>query len=197
VIAPRAAAVLFVAGGLGLALCDQIHVHSGVLDYDTGGVLFDQAWWVPLQFGVAALAIVAAAVPFAHRRDRPRPRDLATGIAWFVGAYAASGVFDAYPWALAAGLLALFGWRVALADHPDVLVVYALLLAVAGTGAEALLSAAGTFAYSDPDFLGVPVWLPGLYLNGAPLALAIAGRLAGDGAATVGPDAARAPLHAG
>jgi hypothetical protein len=168
--------VLFVAGGIGLALCDQIHVQSGVLDYETGG-FFGQAWWVPLQFGVAALAIVAGAAPFARRRAAPKAADFVTGTGWFVAAYAASGVFHAHPAALAVGLLLTWAGRVALAPRPASLVAYSLLLAAAGTGAEAALSAAGTFAYANPDLLGVPVWLPGLYLHGAPLALAVASAL--------------------
>lgn len=164
---------LFVAGGIGLALCDQIHVQAGVLDYETGG-FFGQAWWVPLQFGVGALAIVAGAAPFARGRTKPGAAAFLTGTLWFVAAYAASGLFDAHPYALAAAFVVTWALRVALARQPASLVAYSLLLAAAGTGAEAILSAAGTFAYANPDLLGVPIWLPGLYLHGAPLALALA-----------------------
>jgi hypothetical protein len=178
VISPRRALALFAGGGVGLALCDQIHVRTGVLDYDTGG-FFGQAWWVPLQFGVASLAIVLGAAPFAARRADPRRLELVTGVGWFVAAYAATGLFHAHPDALAGTLSA--GWilRVALARERGVLVTYSLLLAAAGTGVEGMLSAAGTFAYADPDFLRVPEWLPALYLNGAPFALALSGALTG------------------
>ncbi len=173
-ISGRSAALLFVAGGLGLALCDQIHVQAGVLDYDAGGALFGQGWWVPLQFGLAALAIVIGAIPFARGRSRPDAAEVAIAVTWFVGAYAVSGVLDAHPWALAALLLGVWAPRVAMASGRGALVAYSLLLAAAGTAAEAILSAAGIFAYADPDLLRVPIWLPGLYLNGAPLALALA-----------------------
>jgi hypothetical protein len=178
VISPRRALALFVGGGVGLALCDQIHVQASVLDYDTGG-FFGQAWWVPLQFGVASLAIVLGAAPFAARRAAARPVDFVTGAAWFVASYAATGLFHDHPAALAGTLSAVWILRVALARERDVLVAYSLLLAAAGTGVEAILSAAGTFAYADPDFLRVPEWLPALYLNGAPLALALSDRLTG------------------
>jgi hypothetical protein len=164
---------LFAGGGVALALCDQIHVQAGVLDYETGG-FFGQAWWVPLQFGVASLAIVAGARPFARGWPAPRPSELVAGAAWFVAAYAASGVFDDRPGWLAAALVATWAARMARAQRPLGLVGWSLLLAAAGTGAEALLSAAGTFSYAHPDLLGVPVWLPGLYLHGAPLALGLA-----------------------
>jgi hypothetical protein len=144
-----------------------------VLDYETGGY-FGQAWWVPLQFGVASLAIVAGAMPFARHRAPPQPLDFISGTAWFVAAYAASGLFDDHPFALAVAFVLTWAVRAALAPQPSPLVAYSLLLAVAGTAAEAILAAAGTFAYANPDLLGVPVWLPGLYLHGAPLALALA-----------------------
>ena len=173
---PGRTLALFAAGAIGLALCDQIHVQAGVLDYETGG-FFGQAWWVPLQFGVAALAIVAGAAPFARGRAKPGAAAFLTGTLWFVAAYAASGLFDAHPYALAAAFVVTWALRVALARQPSSLVAYSLLLAAAGTGAEAILSAAGTFAYANPDLLGVPIWLPGLYLHGAPLALALAAAL--------------------
>jgi hypothetical protein len=165
-------AVLFAGGGIGLALCDQIHVQTGVLSYEAGGY-FGQAWWVPLQFGVAALAICAGAWPFARRLAPPSAEVLTIGAAWFVAAYAASGVFDRWPYALAAAFVVTWAGRVAVARHRAALTAFSLLLAAGGTGAEALLSAAGTFDYADPDFLGLPAWLPGLYLHGAPLALAV------------------------
>jgi hypothetical protein len=169
---PGRVLALFIAGGIGLALCDQIHVQSGVLDYETGG-FFGQAWWVPLQFGVAALAIVAGATPFARGRAEPGATAFLTGTLWFVAAYAASGLFDSHPYTLAVAFVVAWAARVALARQPGSLVAFSLLLAAAGTGAEAILSAAGTFAYANPDLLGVPIWLPGLYLHGAPLALAL------------------------
>jgi hypothetical protein len=135
-------------------------------------------------------------MPFARGRDRPRPAAFATGVMWFAGAYAASGILDSHPYALATALVATWALRVALARQPASLVAYSLLLAAAGTGAEALLSAAGTFSYANPDFLGVPIWLPGLYLHGAPLALALARALSEPAGATVRPDASRASLHA-
>jgi hypothetical protein len=170
---PGRTLALFIGGGIGLALCDQIHVQAGVLDYETGG-FFGQAWWVPLQFGVAAVAIVAGAVPFARQRAKPNSADFVTGSAWFVAAYAASGLFDEHPIALAVAFALAWALRVALARQPGPLVAYSLLLAAAGTAVEAILAGVGAFAYANPDLLGVPIWLPGLYLHGAPLALALA-----------------------
>jgi hypothetical protein len=53
-------------------------------------------------------------------------------------------------------------------------VSFSILLAAAGTGFEAALVGADMFRYADFD--PVPIWLPGLYLHGAALALAITRR---------------------
>ena len=56
---PVRALFVFVAGGIGGALCDQIHVRCGTLSYPHP-VLFGQAFWVPLVFGAGiSLAGVA------------------------------------------------------------------------------------------------------------------------------------------
>jgi hypothetical protein len=52
--------------------------------------------------------------------------------------------------------------------------VYGLLLALVGSAFEGRWSATGSFTYAAPDIAGVPLWLPGLYLHGAPLAVDVA-----------------------
>jgi hypothetical protein len=70
-----------------------------------------------------------------------------------------------------------------------VVAAYSVLLAVAGTATEAVISSTGAFAYAHPDLLLAPIWLPGLYLHGAPLALALTRRVLVGGAATRAPSA--------
>jgi hypothetical protein len=45
------------------------------------------------------------------------------------------------------------------------LIAYSLVMAVAGAGFEAFWSSLGFFYYRHPDVLGVPRWLPGIYLH--------------------------------
>ena len=160
--------LLFLAGGIGGALCDQIHVQAGVLAYPHPFVL-DQAWWVAPQFGVAMLVILAGVRPFALR-SRSRSRVLPDA-ALFLGAYGATGLFNRWPVALAAAFLVLFLARVAVDEGRGVLVVFAVLLAAGGTIYEGTLASTGAFHYTRPDLYHVPIWLPGIYLNGAALAL--------------------------
>ena len=43
---------------------------------------------------------------------------------------------------------------------------YAAIAAVAGPAAEIAISATGAFDYANPDFAGIPMWLPALWANG-------------------------------
>jgi hypothetical protein len=168
--------LLFLAGGIGGALCDQIHVQAGVLGYPHPFVA-DQAWWVAPQFGVAMLVILAATRPFALR-SRGRSRTVLDA-ALFVGAYGATGLFNRWPVALAAALLATWLVRVTIDEHPAVLVAFAAVLAAGGTLYEGALAGTGAFHYTRPDLYHVPFWLPGIYLNGAALGLDVARSLLG------------------
>jgi hypothetical protein len=158
----RANLVLFGAGGLGLAACDLMHVKGGVLRHRTGGGPAGQGWWVAPMFGCASLAIAQAARPFLRE-----PRSIAATAPPFVAAYGATALFSKdHPRELTAAL-----WAIGLArtrgDLP-----FALLLAATGPAVEAATAATGAFTYERPLAEVIP-WLAGLYVNGAPLALAV------------------------
>src|SRR5205823_800571 len=92
---------------------------------------------------------------------------LVAPLAWFLGAYAVSGLL--YPWPVAYLLVSVgaFAFRLILggASPWKLRLLYALLVAVAGGAVESALSAAGVFRHARPDFAGIPAWLPGLYLH--------------------------------
>jgi hypothetical protein len=171
-----------ILGAIGGAACDQIHVRFGVLWYprpEPG--LFGQPWWVPVIFGAATALILATAQPFARKAAPKTPEVLlspyATGAIWFLGAYFLSGLLYKKPLILAAIYGAAFVVR--MIPRPDrvPVIAYALLLAAGGCAFEGVLSSTGAFHYTQEDqllFGYVPVWLAGLYLHGAPLAIAIA-----------------------
>jgi hypothetical protein len=167
---------LFLAGGIGGALCDQIHVQAGVLAYPHP-VVFDQAWWVAPQFGAGVLVILAGVRPFARRATGP-PRPLPDALL-FVAAYGATGLFHRWPAALAVGLVVPWLVRLALEHDRAVLVAWSLLLAAGGTLYEGTLAGTGAFHYTRPDLYHVPLWLPGIYLNGAAFALDVGRTLFG------------------
>jgi hypothetical protein len=158
----RLAGWLGLAAGFGLlgALCDQFHVQSGLLSYpDTW--LWDQAAWVPLNFAVLLTGLVALTIPLgrlaaARAVPEPGPRRLAADFAvWVV--------------------------RIAFREDRALLYPFGVALALAGCLVEAAEIEFGWFAYADPDVIGVPFWLAGIYLHGAPLALDVARRVDASG----------------
>ena len=173
-------------GWLGLALClglsgaglDQFHVQSGLLSYPDPW-LWDQAAWVPLNFAVLLTGLVAATIPLARRFDAPAPGNarLAADLAWFVGVYGLSGlVAPDEPELLAIAYVAAWIPRIALREERGLLFAFGLVLALAGCAVEAAEIEFGWFSYAEPDVAGVPFWLAGIYLHGAPLALGVARR---------------------
>ena len=167
---------LFVVGAIGGAAYDQIHVQAGVLAYPRADVL-GQSWWVAPNFGLAAvmIAVTGAWVARWAQRLRVQPvtdSELFSGFAWFTLAYLASALLPFAP-PVTFGLF-LATWLARVLPRPDRLpqLVEGVGLALCGTSFEAALSATGAFHYLHPDLGLVPAWLPGLYLHGAPLALA-------------------------
>jgi hypothetical protein len=162
----RRPVALFAGAGLGLAACDLMHVKAGVLRHRVGGGPSGQGWWVAPMFGVAGLTIAATARPFVRE-----PGSIAATAPPFVAAYAATALFSKdHPRELTAAL-----WGIGLArtrrDLP-----FTLLLAAAGPAVEAATAATGAFTYARPLAEVIP-WLSGLYVNGAPLALAVSGAI--------------------
>ena len=122
------------------------------------------AWAAPLLLG----APVSVAW-WLSARGRARLRGPATGAALARALlatsvlYAASGLLPATN---ASKLVLLVVSALLLFREQDGSRAGAALLAagaIAGPLAEAALIQRGLFHYRDPDFLGVPMWLPGLY----------------------------------
>jgi hypothetical protein len=162
-------ALCFVAGAvLGTAL-DAIHAYGDVESYPDPA-LGRLGWFVPLEFGLAGL-VAAAAVPWLDGRVAgrglvwpiaTRVRELALIAALYLATVAGNG------WgalALTAAFAALLAWRLAARSAPGDW-AFALLAGLAGPAVEAGLVALGAFDYTEPDVLGVPIWLPLLWANG-------------------------------
>ncbi len=165
----RLAAAFLLGATLGTAL-DAIHAYGDVETYPNE--LFGRlAWFVPLEFGLAGVAVVLA-IPVLERWageggprawttwERLRELPLLGGL--YVTSVAANGP-DAALFGVA--LLVLLGVRLAFVAVPGDW-AFALVAAVAGPAVEATIHALGAFDYTEPDFLGIPLWLPALWANG-------------------------------
>jgi hypothetical protein len=164
---------LFFFFALVATLCDLswFRLHTLRYPHDT------QPWWTPLMFGVVGLAAVhfaALTTRYLVRSDAPRPADpparFAVSAAWFVAAYLACGLFDATrARRLAVALVLIWLVRFILqwprkGERLAVLII-CIGLAAAGSGGEMLLVRFHIMAYVRPFRLGIPLWLPGLYLQ--------------------------------
>lgn len=168
---------LFGLGATVGSALDAFHVHSGVERYPApafAGV----AWWVPLLFGAAAVAIGYShplADPLLGQVRRPRrPAVSVAELSWLLLAYvvSATALLSVEKVALLS-LIYLNFWLLAGRSWQNLLL--AVVTAITGTLIEMWLVAAGAFMYIHPDFMGVPYWLPCLYAC-ASLALGNLGR---------------------
>ena len=166
----RAVVVAFMVGGIVGVLCDQIHVHYGVLYYASPW-LWGQAWWVLPLFGATTVGVLHGAKLFM--RASIGEHELYGSAAWFFAAYWASGMWHGHPY----GLAVCYALFLALRTTHGVTWLFGLGIAAGGVLVEWLLTSLGLFTYRHPDLLGLPLWLPGLYAHSAPFALSLALRL--------------------
>ncbi|HYT37395.1 MAG TPA: hypothetical protein VEL49_09470 [Ktedonobacteraceae bacterium] len=156
--------LLLLGATLGTAL-DAFHVYSHVEQY-TKPAFFWVAWWVPLLFGSAAVAI-----GYSHPLIDPlihnlrRPRRLTTSIAelaWLLLAYViAASPISSLAKTILLSLIYFNFWLLTGRGWQNLLL--SLVTAITGTLVEMTLVATGAFSYLQPDILGVPYWLPFIY----------------------------------
>lgn len=176
----RRLAALFALGAVLLSTFDGFHTHSGTTRYAKPWFA-EMAWWTPLLFGttLAGLGWAYDMAFRARRPDAPLPpaRSLATALVGYAALYAASGYWGASSPSKLGLLVVSAGvfWR--WLDGSALGVALGLATALIGTLAEISLITWGAFEYLRPDFFGVPIWLPGLYLAGAPVLGQIARRI--------------------
>ncbi len=162
----RAALLLFGLGAtLGTAL-DAVHVHTATTRY-ADPLVYEMAWFVPLLFGAAGVAVGLGRPIFDRllRRQDPAPGTpaLLGGLALFVVAYVLSGTLPGGNLLKCATLGALAVASLALFDRTGLGLLLACTTAVTGSAVEAVQIEAGIFSYLAPDRWGVPCWLPCLY----------------------------------
>ncbi len=171
------------AGAVICTVCDHLHVVTGVLAYPHVA-FWGEAWWVPFLFGGASVFIVGSAgnvrgIFAAPALPAPSVQRVAAGAVAFVTAYAFTAFGHELPNVVGA-VLAGF-WLARALQAPAWLVVYSIVVAIGGSAFEATWSALGFFRYLVPDFVGIPRWLPGIYLHVAFLTADLERLLRGSG----------------
>jgi hypothetical protein len=173
-----ALAILFVLGAVVLTLLDSVHVHTHTLVY-AHPVAFGSAWWVPLLMGSSAalggLVYVMGWALLGGPAKLPPWNKVGLALGSFVLMYAASGLL---PGTATTKLIVLTIAAIVIHREVDGTRVGAKLLlagAVIGPIVEAINPG---FRYLQPDFMGVPIWLPALYACATPAIGQLARRLA-------------------
>jgi hypothetical protein len=139
-----------------------IVLSSNILD----PLFLEVAWWVPLLFGFATVAI-GYSHPFIDPliHNLRRPRRLSTSIAeltWLLLAYViTASPINSLAKTLLLSLIYFNFWLLTARGWQNLLL--SLVTAITGTLVEMTLVAAGAFSYLQPDILGVPYWLPLMY----------------------------------
>jgi hypothetical protein len=156
-----------------LTLCDALaHVRLQVLAYaePAAGSLLPGQPTAAVFLGFLRLALACTGVAWLlfRRFAAPRLGQAVSATLVFVACYALSAVLQDHPMGLSAGALALWALRL---PGPDAClrryVLFSVLIGVAGPLVEGWSSSQGFFHYLRPDAYFVPVWLGGLYFNGA------------------------------
>lgn len=168
--------VLFLAvmGAIAGTLLDSLHVHTGTAGYRNVPILplLRVAWYVPPEFAAAGVVVGMLRPELDEELQRERTSlptwQIVAGMFFFIGMWASTGVLGSRGLsnvtitAILAPLGAL-GWYVF--DGTKQGVIAATITATIGVLVESVLTYTGTYYYTRPDFIGVPMWLPVLYVT--------------------------------
>lgn len=156
---------LVLAGAALGTVLDLVHVATATTRYHEPALL-GLAWWSPLLFAGAALAIGrshTAVDTLFGRRPSPDTRHVALGLAALLGLWVASGLMKgprvATPLLAVASLVVW--WRL---EGTALGLALAFATAAGGVLVEVTLVSSGAFSYVDPDAGRVASWLPWLYV---------------------------------
>jgi len=167
----RALVLLLIFGATAGTLLDAMHTFGGMTQY-THPFVLQTAWWVPLLFASAyGFGGFIYAVGYEKLQGRGPLRswgELAIALVAFAALYAISAFAPlsniGKTIALLAGAVALWAWL----DRTLVGVFLTGTAGLFGPIAEIWLSHIEAFRHLRPDFLGIPLWLPALYLATGP-----------------------------
>lgn len=154
---------LFLIGAIVGTLLDGLQTWGGVAYY-TQPTFLGTPWWVPLLFGAGVVLIGVTHVRF-HPINKDLPRAFSGSVLILIVASlitAGSGLSHLKITLILAGLY-LFSWGTY--DRTLKSLGLAIGTALIGPLTERGIESTGLYQYNRPDILGVPYWLPFLYLH--------------------------------
>jgi hypothetical protein len=159
----------FVLGAALGTLLDGIHAYGDVLAYPDPA--FGRwAWFVPIEFGLIAVGVGLLMPPLERRLTGGTTPHWSLArrvaeVALFAGLYLSTALIEPGGALLLAFALAALAVIRMLASRVPGDWMYMAAAAVLGPAGEAIISALGAFDYLEPDFAGIPYWLPALWAN--------------------------------
>ncbi len=158
-----------------LALClgimtftpwEIIMVHLGVVSFTRPNYL-GLPWWLPLAFGLVVLGSVilfTLADQLFKTILKFNPNWLAFEYVIISGFYLSIFFFRQFPYLLTIGLFFAVVIKLIFL-YEDLDILFFLFGACIGPTVEIILISLGLFSFNDPDFLGMPYWLPVFWGN--------------------------------
>lgn len=162
----RASVILLFIGAIIGPLLDGTHSHTDTLRYTTP-VFWLMAWWTPLVFAFGSLATGLSYPLMEKILKRPTPRLPLSRVLLANALFYLSYILSAYLPLDVVGktttltILWIISWLAC--DRTLIGIALSLTAAICGPLFESFLSQNELFHYTNPDFLGVPAWLPALY----------------------------------
>lgn len=154
---------LFLIGAVTGTLLDGLFTWKEIAYYPNP-FLFQTAWWVPFLFGGGVLLM-----GWSHAKLHPIgggcPFRFVVSLVFLGLACASAALLHLPPLtkAVLLFLLYLLSWRIA--DQTKKSLWLALLTAIGGCAIESFLGSFGLYHYTQADIVGIPLWLPLLYLH--------------------------------
>lgn len=160
----RKIVMAFALGTLTFTPWEILMVRAGVVEYAKPQFL-GIPLWLPLLFGAAACGAILFLVVFDrffHTQLEYQGGHLVFEYLLLALVYTPILLFHGTPYLLSLGLLLIVALRLSIFHQPwDVLVF--LIGACLGPTLELLLTSLNLYFFTEPDFLGMPYWLPLLF----------------------------------
>jgi len=163
-------------GAIAATICDANHAYTETLSYPVP-YFFEQVWQVFLGFTVAFMLMALGYFAISKALTQPlslnkstspgRFRVFMEALILFMMVYLLSGFGNRDPLAMSIIFYSSFFIRWLFTYDRSFILLFAIILGVAGMVAEGLLSKIGFVQYRQPEIFEVPYWLGGLYMHGA------------------------------